>query len=69
MFYTAMSKILRVGVIAVKLSDKLDVLQDMAKVCAGEPHKLYLIGLLVEHADEEEITEEFLVWVRKLICN
>jgi len=46
----------------VKLSYKLDALQSMAKEHAQEPHKLYLIGLLAEHADESEITTEFLEW-------
>jgi len=46
----------------VKLSRKLDTLQEMAQEQAEEPHKLYLIGLLAEHADETEITAEFLEW-------
>lgn len=44
----------------MKTSDKLDVLQEMARACEGAPHKLYLIGLLVEHSDEEECTGELL---------
>ena len=46
----------------MKLSHKLDRLQAMAQEQAEEPHKLYLIGLLAEHADESEMTAEFLEW-------
>ena len=46
----------------MKLSCKLDTLQAMAKEQAEEPYKLYLIGLLAEHADEAEMTAEFLEW-------
>ena len=47
----------------MKLSDKLDTLQRMAKEFAGDPNRLYLIGLLAEHAEEEECTEEVMGWV------
>ena len=53
----------------MKLSDKLDALREIVKACAEEPHKLYLIGLLVEHADEEEADEELLVWVREALVS
>jgi len=46
--------------ITVKQSEKLDALQKMAK---GEPNKRYLIVLLAEHAEEEEVTAELLRWV------
>jgi len=39
----------------------------MAKEHAEEPHKLYLIGLLAEHAEEEEMTAEFLEWVKGIL--
>ena len=51
----------------MKSSRKLDTLQEMVKEYAGDPNRLYLIGLLVEHADEEEITEEFLKWIRVML--
>jgi len=51
----------------VKLSRKLDTLQAMASEHAGKRHKLYLIGLLAEHADEAEMTAEFLEWVRNVL--
>ncbi|MDR2686514.1 MAG: baseplate J/gp47 family protein, partial [Oscillospiraceae bacterium] len=35
---------------------------------AGEPHKAYLIGLLAEHAEEEECTGELLAWIRELLA-
>jgi len=47
----------------VKLSQKLDALQEMARDYAGEPHRAYLIGLLAEHAEEEEVTAEYLRWI------
>ena len=46
----------------MKLSHKLDALQKMAKEYAGEPHKQYVIELLAEHAEEAEMTTEFLEW-------
>ena len=46
----------------MKLSQKLDALQAMAKKCAQEPHKMYFIGLLAEHAEEADITADFLMW-------
>ena len=51
----------------MKLSEKLDVLQRMAKEFAGEPGKLYLIGLLAEHVEEEECTVEVLAWVGEVM--
>ena len=45
-----------------KASHKLDALQKMARDCAGDPNTLYLIGLLAEHAEEAEMTAEFLEW-------
>ena len=47
----------------VKFSDKLDTLQEMARKHAGEVHKLYMIELLAEHAEEPEMTAEFLGWL------
>ena len=41
---------------------KLDTLQEMAREHAEDPHKMYFIGLLAEHAEEEEMTAEFLEW-------
>ena len=51
----------------MEFPDKLDMLQEMAKVHEGEPHKLYLISLLVEHAEEAECTEEVLAWVKEIL--
>ena len=47
----------------MNLSRRLDTLQAMAQEQAEEPHRLYLIGLLAEHAEEEEMTMDFLKWV------
>jgi len=47
----------------VKPSEKLDLLQCLALECAADPNMMYLIELLAEHADEEEMTEGFLQWV------
>lgn len=44
----------------MKLSHKLDMLQEVARQCAGELHKLYLIELLADHAEDAEMTAEFL---------
>ena len=52
----------------MKLSDKLDVLQKMAKEHDGKAHALYLVGLLVEHAEEEECTEKMLAWAREVLA-
>ena len=51
----------------MKLSDKLDTLQRMAQEFAGEPGKLYLVGLLAEHAEEEECTGEVIEWVGEVL--
>ena len=51
----------------MKLSCKLDRLQEATREYAEEPHKLYLIGLLAEHADDAEMTAEFLEWVRNVL--
>ena len=47
----------------VKPSEKLDLLQCLAREHAADPNRMYLIELLAEHAEEEEMTEEFLQWV------
>ena len=47
----------------MKLCDKLDLLQTLAVKCADAPHRLYLIELLAEHAEEEALSAEFLAWV------
>jgi len=54
------------GITAVKLSEKLDLLQILAVKYADDPHKRYLIGLLAEHAEEDEMSAEFLVWIKLL---
>ena len=51
----------------MKLSDKLDALQEMARAHAGEGHKLTVIELLAEHAEEAEMTAEFLQWIQKAL--
>ena len=38
----------------------------MTQEFAGEPGELYLVGLLAEHAEEEERTREVLEWVEKM---
>jgi len=48
----------------VKLSQKLDTLQEMAREHAEEPNKLHIIGLLAEHAEEAEMTADFLEWAK-----
>ena len=54
-------------VLFVRLSQKLDLLQALARQHAGNPHALYLIKLLAEHADDEEETELFLKKVQAVI--
>ena len=51
----------------VKLRDKLDVLQEMAQEHRDAPGKTYLIALLAEHAQDEEMTESFLRWIAEII--
>ena len=50
----------------MNLSHKLDLMQKMARECAQEPHKAYLVGLLADHAQEEAFTEEFLQWIQRV---
>lgn len=47
----------------MKLSHKLDFLQKMATEYAEEPYKRYLIDLLAEHAEEDEMSVKLLEWV------
>ena len=51
----------------MKLSDKLDALREMAREHDGEAHALYLVTLLAEHAEEQEVTEGLLRWARALL--
>ena len=51
----------------VKISDKLDVLQEMAHTHADEAYKLYVIELLAEYAEEAEMTADFLAWIRNIL--
>jgi len=46
------------------LSSKLNLLQKLAIAYPNEPHKKYIIELLAEHAEEPEMTMEFLAWLR-----
>ena len=52
----------------MKLSDKLDFLQAMAVEHGGNPNKLYLIELLAEHAEDEEVTACLLELVKRLLA-
>ena len=49
----------------MKLSSKLDELQKLAREYENDPHKLYLIELLAEHAEEDAMTSEFLERLEK----
>jgi len=51
----------------MKLSEKLDCLQGLAQVRAADRYALYLIGLLAEHAEEEEVTAGLLEWLEGLL--
>jgi len=51
----------------MNISNKLDLLQGLAREHAGDSGKLYLVGLLAEHAEEDEMTADFLEWVRTLL--
>ena len=44
-------------------SCKLDVLQELARQYAGDVHKLYVIQMLAEHAEEDEMSEDVLEWI------
>ena len=50
----------------MKISDKLDWLKKLAVRYESDPHKLCLIELLAEHAEEEELSAEFLAWMNCL---
>ena len=51
----------------MKLSQKQDALQEMARAYAGEPFKQYLIGLLAERSEEAEMQAEFLEWTEGIL--
>ena len=51
----------------MKYEHKLDILQEMVITCASDPAKEYLIGVLVEHAEEAEMTAEFLERIAELL--
>ena len=51
----------------VKLSSKLDIIQELAREHADNPYKIYLIGLLTEHAEEAEMTAELLKWISDVL--
>ena len=67
MCYTSLSQKQEGVGVAVKYSHKLDALQEMAKEHVEEPHKAYLIGLLAEHAEEAEVDDALLEWVRGVL--
>ena len=46
---------------------KLDALQKMAKAYTDESHKIYVIELLAEHAEEAEMTTAFLEWLQNIL--
>ncbi|MCL2447141.1 MAG: hypothetical protein FWD06_10295 [Oscillospiraceae bacterium] len=50
----------------MKLSSKLDALQELAQKHEDEPHKLYAIKLLAEHADDPEMTAGFMAWLKNV---
>ena len=52
----------------MNLSQKLDFLQEVTMKHTDEPNKLYLTGLLAEHAEEEDVTDAFLIWFDTLLC-
>jgi hypothetical protein len=39
----------------------------MACDYTSQPHKMYLIRLLAEHAEEENVNTEFLRWMKGLL--
>ena len=47
----------------MEMSHKLDVLQGLAWQHAEDAYKLYVIQLLAEHVEEEEVNEEMLEWI------
>jgi len=53
----------------LKLLDKLDALQDMARACAEDRYRLYTIGLLAEHVEEVEVTGELLGRVEEMLIS
>ena len=50
----------------VNFHHKLDTLQRMHRDYGNNPNAAYLIGLLAEHAEEEEMTGAFLEWVTRM---
>ena len=51
----------------MKLSSKLDALQKLAVRYVNDPRKAYLIGLLAEHAEESELSAEFIEWFENIL--
>jgi len=45
----------------------LDILQEMVRTYGNDSNFLYLFGLLAEHADEDEMTAKFLLWVKSCL--
>jgi len=52
----------------MNFSEKLDTLLELAIACSNEPHKFYLIQLLAEHAEDSEMTVDFLRWLKVTIA-
>ena len=67
MWYAILLQRIERRVDTVKYSCKLDTLREMARECAEDAYALYLVGLLAEHAEEEECTQAFLAWVREML--
>ena len=43
---------------------QVDTLRELTIAHEDKPHKRYVIEMLAEHADEAEMTEEFLAWLK-----
>lgn len=52
----------------MNFAEKLGVLQEFAIASMNEPHRFYLIQSLAEHAEDEEMTADFLEWLRGVIA-
>ena len=45
------------------------MLQKLALEHGSDPRKSYLIGLLAEHTEEDEMTDAFMIWLEKLLMD
>ena len=46
---------------------KLDMLQEVAITCTSGSHELFLVQLVAEHAEDSDMTADFLSWLKSVL--